>query len=133
MKTMTLGVNELDSLCNELPEDGIILLVGNLAAGKTTLVKAIALSLHVKEEVSSPTFSVMNVYEEKLFHYDIYQNGTNGFLQQGLLENLTQDGLHVIEWADDSFEKMLKNIGLGFTKISIEVVGDKRQYRIENA
>ena len=131
--TLTLGLDELSLLCAKLPQEGIILLRGNLAAGKTTLVKAIADALHVKDNVSSPTFSVMNHYDERLFHYDIYQKGVEGFMQQGLFENLMHPGLHVIEWADESFEKLLTQMGLEYTTIIIEPAGEKRHYKVHNA
>ena len=132
-ETVILGLEELDLLCAKLPTEGIILLQGTLAAGKTTLVGAIAKRLHVNQQVSSPTFSVMNCYDECLFHYDIYQKGLEGFMQQGLLENLMHPGVHVIEWADESFEKLLDQIGLDYTTIQIESAGEKRQYKVRYA
>lgn len=132
-ETFVLGLDELDRLCEKLPREGIILLQGNLAAGKTTLVGAIAKALHVKDGVSSPTFSVMNRYDEAMFHYDIYQKGVEGFMQQGLLENLMHPGIHVIEWADEGFEKLLTQIGLEYTTIQIEPAGEKRQYKVRYA
>lgn len=132
-ETFVLGLDELGLLCSTLPKEGIVLLKGNLAAGKTTLVEAYAKALHVKDNVSSPTFSVMNRYDERLFHYDIYQKGVEGFMQQGLFENLMHPGLHVIEWADESFEKLLNHIGLDYTTIHIEPAGEKRQYKVHYA
>ncbi len=51
-------------------------------------------TLHVnKSNVSSPTFSVMNRYSDEFFHYDIYNNGVNGLIENGLFENLQMIGI----------------------------------------
>ena len=101
-----LGENELLNLVQILPKTGIILLQGNLACGKTTLVKAIAKSRGFKDTVSSPTFSLMQNYGE-IYHYDIYRVGFNAITQNGLFENIFEDGLHLIEWGDDNLIKAL--------------------------
>jgi len=116
-------------IINELGNDGIVLLKGNLAAGKTTFVKEFVKSLSLHVDVSSPTFSVMNEYKDMVCHYDIYQNGVDGFLQSGLLEKLDEPKYHLIEWADDRLEEILKKIGFDFIKIEIETIGEKRKYK----
>ena len=53
-----------------------ILLNGNMGVGKTTLIKALVKELGSKDEVSSPTFSIVNEYElenDKIFHFDLYR------------------------------------------------------------
>lgn len=122
--TQEHSLKTLSAFCSflqeKLPNGGIVLLEGNLAAGKTTLVKEFAKFLHVQSEVSSPTFSVLNEYEKKIKHYDIYQIGLEGFLQQGLLETLgEEEKYYFIEWADESFEQLLQNMGFEFIKIKI--------------
>ena len=94
----------IDDAVKVLKDGGIILLQGDLASGKTTFVKSFAKEIGIENEVSSPTFSIMNSYKNWLFHYDIYQSGLKGFLQQGLLEELSKEGIHMIEWGDDEFE-----------------------------
>jgi len=136
-QTFTCKLSGVDAVANvlvqSLHDGGIVLLQGNLAAGKTTLVKSLAKALHVKQGVSSPTFSVMQSYEDRLFHYDIYQVGTDGFLRQGLLEQLTEAGVHVVEWADEAFKKMLDGVGLDYIIVRIEPKGDARYYEVEYA
>jgi tRNA threonylcarbamoyladenosine biosynthesis protein TsaE len=133
-QTFTCGLEGVDTIATVLARDlekgGILLLEGTLASGKTTLVKALAKALHVNENVSSPTFSLMQNYEDRLFHYDIYQSGLDGFLRQGLLEHLTQPGVHVVEWAEESFEKMLRAVGLDFIALKITIEEDKRHYEV---
>ncbi len=113
-----------------LPSGGIILLKGDLASGKTTLVKAFVKELNLKEDVTSPTFSILNIYDERVFHYDIYNEGVSKFIQNGLLENLEKEGYHFIEWADKKLEEILDSYGFKFITINITPIGEKREYRI---
>ena len=124
----------LPKLTKEILSDvgpfGIILLRGNLASGKTSFVSAFAKSLGIDETISSPTFSILHEYEKGLFHYDIYQCGSEGFLQNGLIEKLDEDGYHLIEWGDSSFEVILQKFGLRYSTIDIETVDLKRNYKV---
>ncbi len=124
-------LNDVSSKIKELlPLGGIVLLIGDLASGKTTLVKNFVNYLGLKDEVTSPTFSILNIYDDKLYHYDIYNEGVDKFLQNGLLENLELQGYHFIEWADESLEKLIKDLGFAFIKINIKEVDKKREYRV---
>lgn len=124
----------LESLAKEvqttLGDSGVILLRGNLASGKTAFVKAFAKALGIKEAISSPTFSILHEYESKLFHYDIYQCGTDGFLKSGLMEKLDIEGYHLIEWGESEFEKLLQHFGIGYSTIDIETMDLKRNYKV---
>jgi len=125
-------LDELGSFTKEIistiGSSGIILLDGNLASGKTTFVREFVKSLGLHVEVSSPTFSVMNEYENMVCHYDIYQHGVEGFLQSGLLEKLDEPKYHLIEWGDKKLEEILKKMGFEFLKIEIYTIKDKRGY-----
>ena len=132
-KKFELSQNELDKLVQVLPKTGIILLMGDLASGKTTLVKAIAKTHGIDEKiVNSPTFSVMQKYGE-IYHYDIYNDGVAGLAQNGLFENFFEDGLHIVEWADENLIELLKKYLLDFCIVKIEINGDKRKYEVNNA
>lgn len=124
----------LPKLAEEILSDvgsfGIILLRGNLASGKTSFVTAFAKALDIDEAISSPTFSILHEYEKGLFHYDIYQCGSEGFLQNGLIEKLDEDGYHLIEWGDASFEAILQKFGLRYSTIDIETIDLKRIYKV---
>lgn len=109
---------------------GIILLRGNLASGKTSFVTSFAKTLGIDESISSPTFSILHEYEKGLFHYDIYQCGSEGFLQNGLIEKLDEDGYHLVEWGDASFEAVLQKFGLRYSTIDIETIDLKRIYKV---
>jgi tRNA threonylcarbamoyladenosine biosynthesis protein TsaE len=116
---------------NALPNGGIVLLIGNLASGKTTLVKNFVNFLGLQDDATSPTFSILNTYSDQVHHYDIYNEGTDKFMQSGLLENLELEGYHFIEWADEKLQKLIETLGFEFIKIEIEPNGDNREYRIK--
>ena len=137
MKCYTLGVGELEPLVKELYEilpSGVFILQGDLAAGKTTFVKAFAAYLGVSEDVTSPTFSLQQCYAKGVFHYDIYNHGLEHFISLGMLEELDKEGLHFVEWGDEKLANILSEAGIAFVVVAIEKTSnDKREYRINNA
>jgi tRNA threonylcarbamoyladenosine biosynthesis protein TsaE len=83
----------------------VIELVGDVGAGKTTFTKAIAGGMGVDGDVSSPSYTLSQVYEAKdglrLVHYDFYRLHDPGILAAELEEAMRDDGsVIVIEWAD---------------------------------
>lgn len=127
-------INEVArSLCEMAKGDTIVLLKGDLAAGKTTLVKAVVKELGFTQSVTSPTFSLQQVYGESIYHYDIYNFGLDKFIALGLLEELEKEGLHLIEWADEKLEKILVDAGFNVIVVEIEKKETLRCYRMENA
>ncbi len=119
----------VDKIKQTLPKGGVVLLKGDLASGKTTLVKEFVKSLGISDEATSPTFLIQNIYQNKVFHYDIYNQGLEKFLQSGLLEELEKDGFHFIEWADDRLEKIVREYGFELLTITIKIISDdKREY-----
>jgi len=83
----------------------VLALIGPLGAGKTLLVKGIALGLAVDDprEVTSPTFVLMNIYEGKMriHHFDAYRLKSAGqMFEIGCEDAFYGDGVSAIEWAD---------------------------------
>lgn len=130
-KRFKLNLSELDILIDELPSSGIIALRGNLASGKTTLSKAI-INKNNPAVVTSPTFSIMQDYGQ-IYHYDIYQGGFEAIKRNGLYENLYEDGLHIIEWADNELLEFACKNGLDLCIVDIEICGDERVYEVSYA
>jgi len=134
MKKYTLNLDEIDTLVEDVLadfKDGVVILRGDLAAGKTTFVKAVAKARGFEEDVTSPTFSLQQCYGENLFHYDIYNHGLEHFLSLGMLEELDKKGLHFVEWGDDKLIETLQNVGIEVMSIDIEKTNnDKREYRV---
>ena len=89
----------------------LIELVGDVGAGKTTLVRGIARGMGVDETVQSPSFTINRVYdapeERQLVHYDFYRLNEPGIMQDELRETMSDPkSVVVIEWAD-SVEEFL--------------------------
>ncbi|MCD8213137.1 MAG: tRNA (adenosine(37)-N6)-threonylcarbamoyltransferase complex ATPase subunit type 1 TsaE [Campylobacter sp.] len=134
-REFVLNLDNLNELVEILPKQGVIILKGELASGKTTLAKAIAKFHGVIESVTSPTFSVMQIYigDIKIFHYDIYQNGVSGIVSNGLFENFYEDGLHIVEWGDNELENMLNKFEINFIEIQISPHRLGRKYEVYSA
>ncbi len=137
MMQYRLKLNNLDPLIlifkKEL-RNGVVVLKGDLATGKTTLVKAVVKALGFSDEVTSPTFSLQQCYGDDIYHYDIYNHGLEHFISLGMLEELDKEGLHFVEWGDDELVKILHSAGISTTVIEIEKTShDEREYRINNA
>ena len=80
----------------------VILLGGDLGAGKTTFTKGLAKALGVTDEVTSPTFTILNVYEDgrlKLNHLDMYRvESADELAELGIEDCFDDDSVTVIEW-----------------------------------
>lgn len=91
-------------LAKGLALPAVIELVGDVGAGKTTLTRGIAEGLGVKEQVTSPSFTISKVYEfprGMLVHYDFYRLGEPGLMAEDLAENMEDARtVVVVEWAD---------------------------------
>ena len=79
----------------------VVLLEGDLSAGKTTFTKGLAKALGIEDVVTSPTFTFMKEYHGKfdLYHFDLYRAEDESELYElGLNDYLYLDGVCVIEW-----------------------------------
>ncbi len=88
----------------EAEPGSIYTLIGDLGVGKTVLCKGIAKGIGIEENVSSPTFTIVQQYDEgrlPFFHFDVYRiEDPEEMFEVGLDEYLFSDGVSVIEWAD---------------------------------
>ena len=108
----------------------VILLEGELGAGKTTFTKGLAKALGVKEEVTSPTFTILNVYDDgalKLNHLDMYRvESADELAELGIEECFADDAVTVIEW--NKFEHFDGKV----IKICVSTLGEnKRRFDVE--
>ena len=87
----------------------IVFLDGEIGSGKTTFVKAFSRRIS-SQNISSPTFSLINEYKTSqfsIYHYDLYRIKTiKELFEIGIDNYFFQDGLHFIEWAN-TFSKIL--------------------------
>lgn len=82
----------------------IIALLGDLGVGKTIFTKGVACGLGIKEAVSSPTFTIVQVYEEGIlpfYHFDVYRIGDIEEMDEiGYEDYFFGDGICLVEWAN---------------------------------
>ena len=99
-ETIELG----ERLAGNLAAGDILVLTGDLGAGKTQLTKGIASGLGVTDDVSSPTFMIEMVYEGDeltLYHFDLYRLEDASELDDtGIFDVLGADGVCVVEWGE---------------------------------
>ena len=100
----------------------VVVLNGDLGAGKTTFTKGLCKALGVTENVTSPTFTLMNIYKSgrlNLYHFDMYRiEDESEALELGLDEFFSSNGVCMIEWAENIRNMIPKNhITINITKL----------------
>jgi tRNA threonylcarbamoyladenosine biosynthesis protein TsaE len=128
MKYIYLSLNAKDTIkfaenyAKNLTAPTIILLSGDLGAGKTTFTKGIAKGLNIKKTITSPTFTILNEYESTkfpLYHFDMYRiNSAEEAYALGFetyFNHKKLPGVVVVEWAEN-VEGLIKK---PYTKIEI--------------
>ena len=100
-------LNEIEPVAKQLIDNATaktLLFYGNMGTGKTTLIKAIVKALGSDDEVSSPTFSIVNEYKlnnDKIYHFDLYRIEDIGEAYNfGIEDYLDSDNWKLIEWPD---------------------------------
>jgi tRNA threonylcarbamoyladenosine biosynthesis protein TsaE len=124
-ETIALG----ERLARELPARGLVLLIGNLGAGKTTLAKGIVSGLGAADEddVASPTFTLIHEYGGgRVYHIDLYRlDEPREVATLGLDELLERDALVLMEWGE-RFPHLLPR-----ERIEIRLTGNLDEREIE--
>ena len=91
-------------IAHELPKKAVVLLIGNLGAGKTTLAKGIlsGLGAAAPDEVTSPTFTLIHEYDRgRVYHVDLYRLDTRQQVATlGLDEILDREAVVLVEWGE---------------------------------
>lgn len=134
-KEYELELNQINILVDELKdllygENCVVILRGDLASGKTTLVKNYVEAVGLDDLVTSPTFSLQAIYSDKIFHYDVYNKTLVDFISLGMLEEFEKEGIHFVEWGDEKLEEILNDYGYKVILIEIKKKDNKRQYTI---
>ena len=95
-------------------------LIGDLGVGKTVFTQGVAKGLEIIEPISSPTFTILQVYEEgriPFYHFDVYRIGDVEEMEEiGYEDCFYGDGICFIEWANLIEEILPKN----YTQVTIE-------------
>lgn len=94
----------VDAIKRYLDKYKVVLFNGPMGAGKTTLIASLCRSLGSKDELSSPTFSIVNEYESNvgvIYHFDFYRiNSIEEAFDFGLEEYLYSGNLCFLEWSE---------------------------------
>jgi tRNA threonylcarbamoyladenosine biosynthesis protein TsaE len=123
-ETIALG----ERIAHQLPVKGVVLLIGDLGAGKTTLAKGIVrgLGAAAPEEVSSPTFTLIHEYgsEGRVYHVDLYRLDELREVETlGLEELFEREAVVLIEWGE-RFPRILPSRR---TEIRLRAIGDAQR------
>ena len=130
-ETRALG----QKIASEAKSGDVFALIGDLGVGKTVFTQGFAKGLDISEPVSSPTFTIVSVYDEgrlPFYHFDVYRIGdVEEMFEVGYDDYVYSDGVSLIEWAnliDDilppncvtiTIEKDLEK-GFDYRRISVE-------------
>lgn len=88
----------------------VVLLNGDLGAGKTVFAKGVAQGLGIEDEVLSPTYAYMNDYDGKLYHFDCYRLKGGGQAEAlGLTDYFYAGGICLIEWSENILSVLPEN------------------------
>jgi tRNA threonylcarbamoyladenosine biosynthesis protein TsaE len=112
-----------ERLAAELPPKAVVLLIGNLGAGKTTLAKGIVKGLRAAEadEVLSPTFTLIHEYSRSVYHIDLYRlDREDQVATLGLDEIFDRTAVVLIEWGE-KFPRLLPEERI---EISLKTTGE---------
>jgi len=130
------SLSDLDEVAVEIlekaSENRIFCFHGEMGAGKTTLIKAICRKLGVRDEVQSPTFSIVNEYEDRtktpIYHFDFYRlkNEEEAF-DLGYEQYFFSGYFCFIEWP----EKVEGLLDLKKADIFIKLIAEKRQITLK--
>ena len=133
-ETVTSSPEETQALGRQLaaglePGD-VIAMIGELGSGKTCIIQGICQGLDVADDVTSPTFTLINEYQGRLpvYHFDLYRlDDSESALDIGFDEYVDGDGVCLIEWAD-KFPEILPE---DRTEIRLNVLdADRRELKI---
>lgn len=90
-------------IASQLNRGDVVAFVGDLAAGKTTMIRGICRGLNIQQQIESPTYTLVNEYLGKIpvYHMDCYrENRLEEWLELGINDYFYGDGITLVEWAD---------------------------------
>lgn len=109
----TIAVGRL--IGERLKGGDIVAFEGGLGAGKTTITHGIAQGMGLKDNVSSPTFAIVNEYRSSdsdkptLYHFDMYRISSDELESIGFFDYISEDSVILIEWSENISEELPKD------------------------
>lgn len=131
------GLDEIENVSSQLIDklkiNRILLFYGEMGSGKTTLIKNLCKFLKVNDDVSSPTYSIVNEYNtidaQTIYHFDFYRlESEEEAFDMGYEEYLYSGNVCLVEWPDKIASLLPENS----LKVYIQSEGDKRNYTISD-
>ena len=114
-----------ESYAKTLKKGDVVLLNGEMGAGKTAFTKGLAKGLNINDEITSPTYAYMNDYDGVLYHYDCYRLSSGEDAEAlGLTDYFYMGGVCVIEWGEN-----IKSV-LPDTVKTVEIIKKSENERI---
>ncbi|MFI3200427.1 MAG: tRNA (adenosine(37)-N6)-threonylcarbamoyltransferase complex ATPase subunit type 1 TsaE [Eubacteriales bacterium] len=122
-------------LGSTLQAGAVLTLIGDLGVGKTVFTQGLAKGLEIEEPITSPTFTIVQIYEQgrlPFYHFDVYRIGDIEEMDEiGYEDYINRDGVCMIEWANIIEEILPKSyIEVTITK-KLEKGFDYRMITIE--
>ena len=85
-----------------LKSGDVVLLEGEMGAGKTVLAKGLIAGMGIADEVTSPTYAYVNEYDGRVFHFDCYRISSEAqALGLGLFDYFERGGVCIVEWSEN--------------------------------
>ncbi len=129
-------VNVAKEFANTLKPGSIVALAGDLGAGKTAFTKGVAKAFGVNEDVTSPTFTIVNQYDGEaltLYHFDAYRLENVSIDDCDWLDDyFFSDGVCLIEWAENIKDVLPKGYKTVRIEKNIDLGEDYRRIVIED-
>jgi tRNA threonylcarbamoyladenosine biosynthesis protein TsaE len=97
---------------SKLKGGDVIAYIGGLGAGKTTFTRGLAIGMGLEDDVTSPTFAIVNEYRGKinLYHFDMYRiMNTESLETTGFFDYLSDDNVLAIEWSENIKDALDEN------------------------
>lgn len=128
MEVITNGANETIRVAEEyaktLKKGDVVLLRGEMGAGKTAFIKGVAKTLGITDEITSPTYAYMNDYDGILYHFDCYRLSSGEDAEAlGLTDYFYGNGICVVEWSENISSVLPENAKI----VTIEKLGDDKR------
>ncbi len=132
MMELTFSLNEIENSAKQfiayLKDKKVVAFSGNLGAGKTTFIKELCNQLGVKENVTSPTFSIINQYttvnNSTIFHIDLYRvKDEEEAINAGVEESIYSGDVCFIEWP----EKLISLLPEDTVDVFMEAVNESKR------
>lgn len=126
MEYFTNSVEETENfgeaLAKRYPAPHVFCLTGDLGAGKTAMTRGIARGYGFLGRVSSPTFTIMHLYEgeETVHHFDLYRIEDEEELDAIGFDSFLREGISVIEWPDCFYDRIGPCTRITITRLSEE-------------